>query len=174
MDRPTLMNALLKWLISIFFSKMIKASNLKIYHKEATVGLHILTRNVCFAISSQLNLRTYVYRDFAIFSITAQPNQTRSSPQWDRPARRPHKLCSICIHSFGALASLLHHFTASQCILNGDNKKAHQLVGQCELRHHSSHSDCRIHFFVKTFMQYRASTRMGELTATTIRHQPFM
>ena len=30
------------------------------------------------------------------------------------------------------------------------------------------------HLFQKTFMRDRASTRMGELTATTIGHQPFV
>ena len=51
------------------------------------------------------------------------------------------------------------------------NKKAHQLVGQCEMPRHPSHNDCRIQYLLslvpKTFVYCRASTRMGELTATT-------
>ena len=58
------------------------------------------------------------------------------------------------------------------------NKKAHQLVGQCKTRRHSSNSDCRIQclpsLVPKTFVHYRTLTCMGELTATTIRHQSLM
>ena len=46
------------------------------------------------------------------------------------------------------------------------NKKARQLVGQCETRRHLSHSDFRLYYLLslvpKTFMHGRASTRMGE------------
>ena len=62
---------------------------------------------------------------------------------------------------------------------NGENnKKALRLVGQCETPRLSSHSDCRLKYLIslvsKTFVRYRASSRIGELTATTTRHQPFM
>ena len=33
---------------------------------------------------------------------------------------------------------------------------------------------CLLSLVFKTFVHYRASTHMGELTATTIRHLPFM
>ena len=39
----------------------------------------------------------------------------------DQAARRPHILCSICVHSFGALRKVYcswHHFTASPCVLS--------------------------------------------------------
>ena len=58
------------------------------------------------------------------------------------------------------------------------NKKTHQLVGKCETRRHSSNSDCHKKYCLlsvvpKTFVHYRVPTRIGEFTATTIRHQPF-
>ena len=36
------------------------------------------------------------------------------------------------------------------------------------------HIQCLVSLVPKTFVHDRASTRIGELTATTIRHQPFM
>ena len=51
------------------------------------------------------------------------------------------------------------HRYASHWCRNKLDKKAHQLVGQCETRRHSSHSDCRIQYLLSLvpnmFMHYR-------------------
>ena len=39
---------------------------------------------------------------------------------------------------------LIYWISPSKTVLDVINKKAHQLVGQCETRRHSSHSDCRL------------------------------